>query len=99
MRRESEGAKMFSKPTQYKRNAFLVRSIKMHVRVQKEFCSFIIPTLDGGSEWSASHPGHFTFQYPLRKRLVGPQKQYRLFEEGRKRLQCIYPQSFWLSIA
>jgi len=50
MRRASEVAKKFSKPTQYKSNVFLVRSIKMHVRIQKEVCSFIIPTVDRRSE-------------------------------------------------
>ena len=49
MRRASQAAKKFSKPTHYKSNVFPGRSIQMHFRVQKEFCSFIIYTLDGGS--------------------------------------------------
>jgi len=47
-------------------------------RVQVRPHSFLLSPLDRG-EWSASHPSHFTpqgnnTQYPLKKRMGGPQK-------------------------
>jgi hypothetical protein len=67
MREASEAEKKFSKPSHYKSNVFTVRSIKKHVRKRKEFCSFIIPTLDRGSGVIGFTPRPFYLPLPIEK--------------------------------